>query len=297
MIFGGISVDKLMEFLSKNSKEIWTLLSVLLGGAITYISTSTAEKKKNKRQMQKEKLEKILIPYCTCLESTIKQSSKVDLKNEYLYKEVNLQQWYEDLKKPVEYLDAAKRIYLSKSSRKLLEKYSEIVNLFEGNLDKEYNKCLIEYKNYLENILIEFPNIYNFMEIMIGMDVVTENKVKLAILNKSEISLLNNITGIDFIHNDEPKNYRYTSINLNDKIREIWDAINYGIMSFDDIVENEEELACILLDFINENTKNERNKLKNIIDDTSGLEELKNIYQILDEMRNKLIKEIDKIAK
>lgn len=290
-------MDKLMEFLSKNSKEIWTLLSVLLGGVITYISTSRAEKKKNKRQMQKEKLEKILIPYCTCLESTIKERSKVDFKNEYLYKEVNLQQWYENLKKPVEYLDAAKRVYLSKSSRKLLEKYSEIVNLFEVNLDKEYNKCLIEYKNYLENILMEFSNIAYSMDIIISMDTLTEGKVKLAILNKSEISLLNNITGIDFIHNDDPENCRYTSINLNDKTREIWGAINYGIMSYDDIVENDEELACILLDFINENTKNEKNKLKNIIDDTSGLEELKNIYKILDEMRNKLIQEIDKIAK
>lgn len=269
----------------------------MLGGAITYISTSTAEKKKNKRQMQKEKLERILIPYCTCLESAIKEIRKVYLKNEYLCKEVNLQQWYEDLKKPVEYLDAAKRIYLSKSSRKLLEKYSEIVNLFEVNLDKEYSKCLRKYNNYLENILIKFPNIYHSMEIWIGMDAVTENKVKLSILNKSEISLLSNITVIDFIHNDEPENYRHTSINLNDEIRDIWGAINYNIMSFDDIVENEEELACILLDFINENTKNEKNKLKNIIDDTSGLEELKNIYQILDEMRNKLIKEIDKIAK
>lgn len=97
------------------------LLLVLLGGIITYISTSTAEKKKNKRQIKKEKLEKILIPYCTCLESTIKNRSKVDFKNENLYKEVNLQQWYENLKKTVEYLDVAKRVYLSKSSRKLLK--------------------------------------------------------------------------------------------------------------------------------------------------------------------------------
>lgn len=33
------------------------------------------------------------------------------------------------------------------------------------------------------------------------------------------------------------------------------------------------------------------------MENPSGLEELKNIYKILDEMRNKLIKEIDKIAK
>lgn len=54
------------------------------------------------------------------------------------------------------------------------------------------------------------------------MDTVTENKVKLSILNKSEISLLRNITEIVFIHNNNPENCRYTSIDLNDKFRETW---------------------------------------------------------------------------
>lgn len=78
-------MDKLIEFLSKNSKEILTLVSVLLGGIITYISTSSVEKRKNKIQAQKEKLEQILIPYCTGLESTIKEINKVYLKDKYLY--------------------------------------------------------------------------------------------------------------------------------------------------------------------------------------------------------------------
>lgn len=246
--------------------------------------------------MQKEKLEKILIPYCTCLESTIKEISKVYLKNAHLYEEINLQQWYDDLKKPLEYLVAAKRIYLSDTSRKLLEKYEKKVNLFEVNLNKEYNECKIEYYNYLEDILIKFPNICDSMEIIIDMDESTENKVKLAILNKLEISLLSNINGMKFIHNDDPENYRYTTIYLNDKIREIWGAINYGAISFDDIEKGNEELACILLDFIDDNTNNEKDKLKNIIGATSGMEELKNICAILDEMKNKIIKEIDKIT-
>lgn len=73
--------------------------------------------------------------------------------------------------------------------------------------------------------------------------------------------------------------------------------INNQVMTFDDIVENEEKLACILLDFIHDNIKNEKDKLKNILDDTSGAELLINIYEILDEMKNKLIKEIDRITK
>lgn len=246
--------------------------------------------------MQKEKLEKILIPYCTCLESTIKTLSEVEGKKAS-HEEVDLQQWGEDLEKPVEYLDAAKRVYLSNNSRELLKKYSEIINLFKVNLDKEYTKCLMEYNNYLENIINRFPNVGYFMDVEITMDQLTENKIKLAILNKSEISLLNNVARIRFIYNDDPEDYVEKPIALNNEMREIWGAINYGSMDFSDI-DDDGKITCILLDFISENTKNEKEKekLKEIIDNTSGFEEFKNIYKTLDEMRNKLIKEIDKIA-
>lgn len=41
-------MDKLLKFIEENSKQIFTLLSVILGGTITYISTSITEKKKIK---------------------------------------------------------------------------------------------------------------------------------------------------------------------------------------------------------------------------------------------------------
>ena len=63
-------MEEIKSFCSTNSAQIWTLLSVVIGGIITYFSTSNLEKRKNKQQSQKENLEQVLIPFCTCLEQT-----------------------------------------------------------------------------------------------------------------------------------------------------------------------------------------------------------------------------------
>ena len=64
--------DIVLDFLANNASQIWTqiwtLLSVVAGGIVTYITTSRIESKKSKRQFQQKKLEEILISYCTCLE-------------------------------------------------------------------------------------------------------------------------------------------------------------------------------------------------------------------------------------
>lgn len=59
------------KLIIENLSQVWTLISVIIGGAVTYITTSALESKKIKQQLQKENLENVLIPYCTCLENTI----------------------------------------------------------------------------------------------------------------------------------------------------------------------------------------------------------------------------------
>ena len=70
-------MDKFFELLSDNSSPIWTLLSVIVGGIVTYISTTISETRKNKRQEQKEKVEEVLIPYCTSLEETVAKANNI----------------------------------------------------------------------------------------------------------------------------------------------------------------------------------------------------------------------------
>lgn len=290
-------MKNLLNFISDNSTQIWTLLSVMIGGVATYISTSATEKRKNKRQIQRERLETILIPYCTCVEETIQELYKIysNYRNG-LYEEENFKQWWKDLNKPLTYLYASKRIYLSEKSRNLLVEYEIMLNDFEKRLENECDWCLVKYKKHLLLQLEDFTNLGYSMWIECSMDKMAEYKVKLAIVNKIYTSLLNNIKEVTFIHNDDFENHRETSIKINNTFRNTLGAIKCGVMDWDDIENSEEELCCILLDFIYNKFTDENEVLMKIVDDTSSGDLLREILEKIENIRNQLIKEIDKIT-
>lgn len=246
--------------------------------------------------MQREKLEQILIPYCTCLEETIEKIHIIYLNDKRLYKKEYFQQWWNNLNKPLEYLYASKRIYLSEKCRELLKEYKIMLNHFERKLENEYELCLIKYKNYLISRLDEFENVGFSMWIQCSMDKITEYKVKIAIVNKKKISLLYNIREVGFVHNDDFENHKETSIKLNDKFINTFGSIKYGVSDWDDIEDAEEELACILLEFIENEFIDEEDILINIFDNTSSGDLLRDITEKIEFMREKLISEIDKIT-
>lgn len=289
-------MEELKEFITDNSAQIWTLVSVVVGGIVTYISTSASEHRKNKRQAQKENLEQILIPYCTCLEQTIARIKQIYQEPIELLAEQNFEKWLGLLREPLVYLDAAKRVFLSPSMREKLKNYKVSVDTFSTAIEQECMNCLIKYKWYISSKLEHFPNVSVPMLITLSMDKDTDTKVKIAIINKSNLSLTNNITSVYFVENDDPENYRYTSVTLNEEIRNTWGAINYGVMDISDIEEPEVKLACILLDYIAENIPDDREELRGIIDETQGASMLREVINELNEMQNELVRTIDKIT-
>lgn len=50
-------MTEVKNFFINSSSQIWTLISVIIGGLVTYLATSAAEKRKYKRQVQKETME------------------------------------------------------------------------------------------------------------------------------------------------------------------------------------------------------------------------------------------------
>ncbi len=290
-------MGKLIEFILENSSQVWTLISVAFGGIVTYIATSSAEKRKDKKMAQREKMTQVLIPYCTCLEKVIEKIENIYIRDD-VYKERDaFDKWLEELKKPLDYLSASKRVYLCKKSRSFLEQYKKSLANFENNISKEGETCLIEYKNYIAEALSSFPNVQSSMLILFGMKDIVHLKVKLAVIRKNQLSLISDFTSIDFVHNDDPDNYRSTTATLNEEAWSTWGAIDCGIMDMKDIEEPEIELACILLDFISENILNEKQKLEKIINKTTSAVLLNQINDDLISMKKILIKEIDKIAK
>lgn len=284
------------KFFIDNSSQIWTLVSVIIGGLVTYLSTSAAERRKDKRRAQRENLEQILVPYCTCLEKTIEGIYTVYRDPIKLYADSSFAEWIGTLKKPLEYLKPAKRIFLSQTIREKLQKYKKFIENFEDKLEQECTGCTNNYKHYISSRLEHFPNIQSPMLITFNTDKAFEIKTKIAILNKSSITLLNNFTCIDFVVNDDPDNYRNTAVYINEGIRATWGAIKFGAMDISDVESHEIKLACILLDYIDENITDEKDVLDRIIDSTHCAEYLMEILDILNDMVKDLLKTIDKIT-
>lgn len=289
-------MDELKKFFTDNSAQIWTLISVVFGGFVTYISTFAGEKRKNKCLAQSEKMTQILIPYCTCLEETIATANAIYSSDDF-YKDGNsYDKWICELKKPLEYLNVAKRVFLSEKSRTSLQQYKACLDDFEIVMEKECCSCLIKYKNYIEKAIINFPNIFGSMFVLFSMGDTSTLKLKLAILKKAPLSLVNDFTAIDFIHNDDPDNYHKTSVYLSEEARTTWGAIDYGAIDISDVDNSNVELACILLDYIAETTTDEKDVLMSIIDETTGAKLLRELVVMLNSSRNILIKEIDSIS-
>lgn len=290
-------MDNLKKFFVDNSVQIWTLISVVFGGLVTYISTSAAENRKNKHIAQSEKMTLILIPYCTCLEETIEAVKGIYSSDDF-YKGVNsFDKWIHELKKPFEYLNAAKRIFLSKKSRVALQKYKACFDNFEIVMEKECSNCLIKYKKYIEKSVINFPNIPSSMFVQFSMSYTSVLKLKHMIIRKAVLSLINDFTVIYFIHNDDPDNYRSTDVYLGEEEWTTWEAIACGEIGISDVGNHDVELACIFLDYITETTTDEMDILTGIIDETSGATLLQELVEVLENSRNILIKEIDSISR
>lgn len=201
------------------------------------------------------------------------------------------------MNKIFEYLKASKRLYLSKFLRIKLEEYKKIVEEFNGILEEECIYYINTYIEYINFIFKEYPDSSKYMDINVSLDNAINTKIKISILNKKTLSLVDRITVVDFIKNDEPDNYRHKVVNIDNRIQGIYGAISCGVMDIDEIETNEEKLAFDIYDFIRNNTKNEKLVLQNIINRTKSSEKLSLIICRIEEMLNKTIQEIDKVTK
>lgn len=295
MSSGGF-MEEIKTFIIDNSKQIWTLLSVVIGGVVTYISTSASERRKIKRQNQKENLEQILIPYCTCLEQTITRINQAYIEPIKLSTDKIFENWLSALSEPLVYLEAAKRVFLSKSMREKLNNYKYKFEKFFADIERECEICLVKYKNYISKKLMAFPDVLQPMFISFSMDKNTSTKVKIAIINHKNLSLINDFSKIDFVINDDPDEYVHTAVNLSDEIRDTWSTIRCGEIDISEIDTPEIKIACSLLEYIEENIFNEQVVISKIIAETQGANELIELTDNLNKMHKELIKTIDKIT-
>ncbi len=295
-------IESMKDYIVNNPSQVWTafftLLSVIVGGAVTYLSTSSAEKRKYRRESQKQKLEQIYIPFCSCVEQTIAKVNELYMSEseQLLCTPEHYESCIKTLKEPAVYLEAAKRAYLTESLRKRLDSYQREVTAFEEQIEQDVIKCKFQYHNYFLKQFNEFHEIDRPMDISIAFSKNTELRLKLAIINRSKISLLLYIQSIDFIIYDDPENYQHKLVLLNNEAREAQGSIKYGYMSEDDYPEPEIKLACAVLDYIDDNFDTEIEELAKTIDKTQSADALRSIMDLLYSMKKDMIKMIDDVV-
>lgn len=285
-------MELFIKFVTDNSDKIWTLISVSIGGLVTYFTTSAAEIHKSKIQSQKDNLDHILIPYCTCLEKTIFQIKQIYQENVQSFTINSFDTQINILYDPLIYLEAAKRVYLPQSIRCMLENLKTDVDSFLFNIELDCNNIIKEHNAFFSALIRKYLGLPLSNTVYLVYNENTNSKIKPAIINKFNISLLSNITKVNFFENNSDMKFR--SIDLSDDVRNEWYILNCKVSP---CTSSNRDLSFRLLDFLEKYKEKESSIINPIIDNSfSGLM-LSNIIDELDNMQKKLIKTIDKIAK
>ena len=293
--------DFIKIFFVDNAPQVWTIISVIVGGFTTYVSTTYAESRKIKRQFQQKKLEEVLIPYCTCLEATQKFALLPHIKKTQCRE--FFENYFTTLQKPEEFLKAARRVYLPPRQRKDLELYAKLLSQLEESLDKEASDYIKSYTNYIKVTLKKFPGQDSADSISINFSPGTRYLVEYAILSQKTILLQNEIKNICFYWDVGTNHPLCDEFSLNSSVREFIKQIDFDVFDIADYLhdsddeaiqmyQNSYDMLCYLGDALSDEVAFSNQSLKTF-------ESPKIYFQIVDllnSMTNDLTKVIDDIA-
>ena len=226
-------------FFSKNSTQIWTIISVIVGGLITYFSTSHIESKKMKMNRRSESATNVVIPCVLCLRDT--RNKLISLRNKInISNDINLRKELQFLKEPLEFLNDERNYFLPKCLRRKLDSYKDEIESFSDTLNKESDDFIDKYSNYISEKLygciffdyncIAYPSFSNTIR----------NNVKLMLVRNSFFSLKNTLEEVNFLLENSNNNYTlfHEYIILDKCTRNEVEKIRYALENGFDVLEN-----------------------------------------------------------
>lgn len=279
----GVEIMKeIVDFLNNNIDKIWTLLATLIGAIISYMATTAAEKRKEKRAVQRERLKDVLIPLCASVEealAVIDQNKDGDLLN-----------FDARVKDPIVYLMAEKRVFLSKQQKNQLEIYKTAVKDFYKTWEDEQNTVLRQYLNWIGEKLRDCSSAPFAIDVDISISLKPED-IRIDVLEKKIQSYKKYVTGVTFIINESSDNCQSVFFHFDEEIKKLCEE------TIDTIYDNtctEVFHACEIYAFLWSIDDNP------IIEElTAGIKSNVSLFELeskAKKLQERLLKDIDKIA-
>ena len=226
-------------FFSNYSTQIWTIISVIIGGLITYYSTLHLEYKKIKIKQKSDNTTNVVIPCVLCLRDTIIKLDSLRKKLNYS-DDIDLHKELQFLKEPLNFLNDERNYFIPNHLRYDLKLYKKKLKLFSDTLNKECNDYITRYSNYISTKL----NGYLFDDSKCIANPCfsssVDNKVKLMLVKSRFLSLKNTLEQVIFLVEEADINLILFQehINLDKSTRDEIENIRYAFKNGIDILED-----------------------------------------------------------
>ncbi len=288
----------LVDFVTNYSDQIMTLLSVGFGGVSTYFATTRAEKNKERRELQRKKVDFALVQYCKCIEETITEIDKIYFSPQSI-ENCEFDLWLEHLEDPFAFLNAEKRVFLPKHIRKELEQYKIKVDYFKEILNNDNQLFLREYTEYVSRLAKSFTKTLRSDYIDVNMSTCSKYIIEKMILSQHFFPLTEYITEVSYMAGDDSENFSASSvISIKDNIREKWQALNQSSREETTVFwDDEEKQAISFLNYAYKNTKDEETLVSEILDEMESGKLLYELKKYLEKEQKETYAAIDKITK
>lgn len=226
-------------FFSKNLTQIWTIISVIVGGLITYFSTLHIESKKMKMNKRSESATNVVIPCVLCLRDT--RNKLISLRDKINHSnDIDLSKELQFLKEPLEFLNDERNYFIPKYLRQNLVLYRKKIKDFSDTLNKDCNYCIGKYSNYISRKLDRY--LFNNADCIADTTFSCEirNNIKLMLVRNRFFSLKNTLEKVNFFinHSDNNSGVSQHYINLDKSTRDEIESIRYAFENGIDVLED-----------------------------------------------------------
>lgn len=258
------------------------LASAIIGGLIAVVPSTFIEKHKRKKEKSIKGSYDVLIPLAKEIEELFQKKFFEERIDEEIFSFYSTFQFLE------KYLNVDKKIFLNNKIKEKIKSILDQTTEIDNQLTKEYDKIILEYKNFTIEKLNKFRvGEYSIIDFIPS----TKSFLKKCIMTKRRCILLSKINCFEVVYYEEFLEKRKSDkIHIDEEERTVYGAIKYGQCDENDLNSDSYEL----LDFLEKNidTKEEEAEIFNLIKDTKTFEKIEFFFEEIGSIKKLIEKAI-----